>query len=81
MKIFESKYNVKYNIRKYIIKYSKNLAKNTNKKIVDLGTKLKHFENHYGNYIDDIDNKVCQLQKIEINVTGMSIAKNPINVS
>ena len=35
---------LKYNIRKYTINFSKKLAKNTNKKIVDLETKLKHFE-------------------------------------
>ena len=34
---------LKYNIRKYTINFSKKLAKNTNKKIVDLETKLKHF--------------------------------------
>ena len=31
---------LKYNIRKYTINFSKKLAKNTNKKIVDLETKL-----------------------------------------
>ena len=35
---------MKYNIRKYTINFSKTLAKNTNKQIVDLKTKLKHFE-------------------------------------
>ena len=35
---------LKYNIRKYTINFSKTLAKNTNKQIVDLETKLKHFE-------------------------------------
>ena len=35
---------MKYNIRKYTINFSKTLAKNSNKQIVDLKTKLKHFE-------------------------------------
>ena len=35
---------LKYNIRKYTMNFFKKLAKNTNKKIVDLETKLKHFE-------------------------------------
>ena len=35
-----------YNIRKYTINFSKKLAKNSNKKIVDLEAKLKHFENY-----------------------------------
>ena len=34
----------KYNFRKYTIKFSKKQAKSTNKKIVDLETKLKHSE-------------------------------------
>ena len=34
---------LKHNIRKCTINFSKKLAKNTNKKIVDLETKLKHF--------------------------------------
>ena len=48
----------KYNIRKYIINFSKNLAKNANKKIADLETKLKDFEN----YVDNIEYKVCKQQ-------------------
>ena len=51
---------LKYNIRKYTINFSKKLAKNTNKKIVDLETKLKHFEKDYENYVDHIDYKVCK---------------------
>ena len=35
---------LKYNIRKYTINFSEKLAKNTNKKIADLETKLKYFE-------------------------------------
>ena len=35
-----------YNIRKYTINFTKKLAKNSNKKIVDLEAKLKHFENY-----------------------------------
>ena len=38
-------------VRKYTIKFSKELAKNTNKIIVDLETKLKHYEKHE-NYVD-----------------------------
>ena len=53
---------LKYNIRKYTINFSKKLAKNTNKKIVDLETKLQHFEKHYENYVDNIDYKVCKQQ-------------------
>ena len=53
---------MKYNIRKYTINFSKKLAKNTNKKIVDLETKLKHFEKHYENYVDNIDYKVFRQQ-------------------
>ena len=53
---------MKYNIRRYTINFSKKLAKNTNKKIVDLETKFKHFEKHYGNYVDNIDYKVCKQQ-------------------
>ena len=53
---------LKYNIRKYTINFSKKLAKNTNKKIVDLETKLKHFEKHYENYVDNIDYKVFRQQ-------------------
>ena len=56
---------MKYNIRKYTIKFSKELAKNTNKTIDDLETKLKHYEKH-GNYVDNIDYKVCKLQLDEI---------------
>ena len=48
----------KSNIRKYIINFSKNLAKNANKKIADLETKLKDFEN----YVDNIEYKVCKQQ-------------------
>ena len=48
----------KYNIRKYTINFSKKLAKNTNKKIVDLETKLKHFEKYYENYVDNIDSSL-----------------------
>ena len=51
---------MKHNIRKYTINFSKKLAKNTNKKIVDLETKLKHFEKDYENYVDHIDYKVCK---------------------
>ena len=53
---------LKYLIRKYTINFSKKLAKNTNKKIVDLERKLKHFEKHYENYVDNIDYKVCKQQ-------------------
>ena len=52
----------KYNIRKYTINFSKKLAKNTNKKIVDLETKLKHFEKHYENYVHNIDYQVYKQQ-------------------
>ena len=84
---------LKYNIRKYTINFSKKLAKNTNKKIVDLETKLKHFEKHYENYVDNIDYKVFRQQldaiyeekakgiKLEANVTGMRLVKNPLNFS
>ena len=51
---------LKYNIRKYTMNFFKKLAKNTNKKIVDLETKLQHFEKHYENYVDNIDYKVCK---------------------
>ena len=54
--------HLKYNIRKYTINFSKKLAKNTNKKIVDLETKLKHFEKYYENYVDNIDYKVFTQQ-------------------
>ena len=53
---------MKYHIRKYTINFSKKLAKSTNKKIADLETKLKHFEKHYGNYVDNIDYKACKQQ-------------------
>ena len=42
--------------------FFKKLAKNTNKKIVDLETKLQHFEKHYENYVDNTDYKVCKQQ-------------------
>ena len=51
---------MKYNVRNYTINFSKKLARNTNKKIVDLETKLKHFEKDYENYVDHIDYKVCK---------------------
>ena len=51
--------HLKYNIRKYTFNISKKLGKNTNTKIADLETKLKHFEKHCENYIDNIDSKVC----------------------
>ena len=44
---------------KYNISFSRKLAKNTNKKTSDLETKLKHFEKHCENYVDNIDYKVC----------------------
>ena len=53
---------LKYNFRKYTINFSKKLAKNTNKNIVDLETKLMHFEKSYANYVDNIDYKVCKQQ-------------------
>ena len=53
---------LKYNIRKNTINFSKKLAKNKNKIIVDLETKLKHFEKTYENYFDNIDYKVCKQQ-------------------
>ena len=53
---------LKYNIRKYNINFSKKLVKSTSKKIVDLDTKLKHFEKYYENYVDNIDYKVCKQQ-------------------
>ena len=67
---------MKYNIRKYTINFSKELAKNTNKKVVDLETKLKHFEKQYENYVDNIDYKVFgqQLDAIyEEKVKGIKI--------
>ena len=51
-----------YNIRKYTINFFKKLAKSANKKIIDLETKLKHFEKHYENYVDNIDYKVFRQQ-------------------
>ena len=48
---------LKYSIRKYTINISKKLTKKTNKIIADLETKLKHFEKHYENYVDNIDYK------------------------
>ena len=57
---------LKYNIRKYTINFSKTLAKNKSKKIVDLETKLKHFEKHYENCVDNIDFKVYKQQLDEI---------------
>ena len=54
---------LKYNIRKYTIKFSKELAKN--KTIADLGTRLKHYEQHE-NYVDNIDYKFCKQQLDEI---------------
>ena len=53
---------MKCNIRKNTINLSKKLAKNTNRKIVDLERKLKHFEKHYKSYVDSIDYKVCKQQ-------------------
>ena len=50
-----------YNIRMHTINFSKKLAKNTYK-IADLETKLKHFEKHYENYVDNIDYKVYKQQ-------------------
>ena len=67
---------MKYHIRKYIINFSKKLAKNTNKKIADLEAKLKHFEKHYENYIDNKDYKVCKQQPdaiYEEKATGIKI--------
>ena len=49
---------LKYNIRKYTINFSKKNSKNTNKKIVDLETKLKHFEKDYENYVDNINSSL-----------------------
>ena len=84
---------LKCNIRKYTNNFSKKLAKNRNKKIVDLETKLKHFEKYYENYVDNTDYKVFMQQldaiykerakgiKLEVNVTGMSLVKNPLNFS
>ena len=52
---------LKCNIKRYTINFSKKLAKKkTNKKIADLETKLKHFEKHYKNYVDNIYYKVCK---------------------
>ena len=48
-----------YHIRKNTINFSIKLAKNTKKKIADLETKLKHFDKHYENYVDNTDCKVC----------------------
>ena len=56
MGIFEIKY------QKVHHQLSNKLAKNTNKKIVDLETKLKHFEKDYENYVENIDYKVCKQQ-------------------
>ena len=56
MRIFEIQY------QKVHHQLSKKLATNTNKKIVDLETKLKYFEKHYENYVDDIDYKLCKQQ-------------------
>ena len=53
---------LKYNFRKYTINFSKKLVKNTNKNIVDLETKLMHFEKAYENYVDNIDYKVRKQQ-------------------
>ena len=53
---------LKYNIRKYTINFSGKPAKNTNKKILDLETKLKNFEKHYQNYVENIDYKNCKQQ-------------------
>ena len=50
---------LKYNIGKYTIIFTKKLEKNKNEKIADLETKLKHFEKHYENQVDNIDYKVC----------------------
>ena len=52
----------KYSIRNYTINFSKKLAKNTNKKSVDLESKLKHFQRHSENYVDKIDYEVCKQQ-------------------
>ena len=49
---------LKYNIRKYTINFSKKSAKSTNEKIVDLETKLKHFEKDYENYVDNINSSL-----------------------
>ena len=49
---------LKYNVRNYTINFSKKLARNTNKKIVDLETKLKHFEKDYENYVDNINSSL-----------------------
>ena len=55
---------MKYSIRKFTINLSKKLVKNTNKKIVNLETKLKHFEKRYENYVGNIDYYVCK-QKLD----------------
>ena len=58
---------MKYNVIKYTINFSKKLAsKNTNKKIVDLESKLKDFEKYYESYVNNIDHKVCKQQLDEI---------------
>ena len=49
---------LKCNIRKYTINFSKKSAKSTNEKIVDLETKLKHFEKDYENYVDNINSSL-----------------------
>ena len=53
---------LKYDIRKHTINFSKIIAKNTNNKIADLETKLKHFDEHYDNYVDNTDYKVSKQQ-------------------
>ena len=53
---------MKYDIRKHTINFSKIIAKNTNNKIADLETKLKHFDEHYDNYVDNTDYKVSKQQ-------------------
>ena len=52
---------LKYNVRNYTINFPKKLARNTNKKIIDLETKLNHFEKDYDNYVANIDYRVCKV--------------------
>ena len=52
---------LKYNIRKYTINFLKSQQK-TQRKIVGLEGKFKHFEKHYENYVDNLDYKVCKQQ-------------------
>ena len=80
---------LKYNIRKYTINFSKQLAKTTNKKTLTQKQNSSISENimrtvtkiikSLGNNQMQYTKKKQKVSKLEVNVTGMSLVKNPFN--